>query len=169
MRTPKRFSGVMFSPLGLSIDAREQMLRMANARLESIAPPKESHVNESSVMEARATPKTMGKRERTVSGAIREPRMIADRKHVKTGSAALTICVKETAPALAETTAAMWPIEWQKAMGGSDGILGELGGLRMPVSQSGITNAEPTKSENADCVHGGRRLRRTLFWRLYPC
>ena len=94
---------------------------------------------------------------------------MAERKHVKTGSAALTICVKETAPAEAETTAAMWPIEWQKAMGRSvaTASLESLGALRMPVSQSGTTNAEPTKSENADWVHGsGSRLRRTLFCRL---
>ena len=38
VRTPKRFSGVMFSPLGLSIETREKMLRAANARLDSIAP-----------------------------------------------------------------------------------------------------------------------------------
>ena len=137
VRTPKRFSGVMFSPLGLSIDARLQMLRIAKARLESIAPPKAIHVKESSVIEARATPKTIGKRERTVSGAIFEPRMIADRKHVNTGSAALTIWVNETAPAPAETTAPMWPRAWQKAIGSNVLMASKLslGGLRMPCTR----------------------------------
>ena len=41
----------------------------------------------------------------TVSGAMRLPRMTAESTHVNTGSAALTIWVKETAPAAAETTA----------------------------------------------------------------
>ena len=95
--------------------------------------------------------------------------MRAERKQVKTGSAALTICVKDTAPAPADTTAPMWPIEWQKAMGRRVMMasLLRMGALRMPVSHSGITKAVPTKSEKADWHHGsGRRLRRTLFCRL---
>merc|ERR1719240_1718086 len=134
-----------------------------------MAPPKESQVKESSVIEASETPSTIGTSESTVSGATREPRMSAERKHVKTGSAALTICVKETAPAPAETTAPMWPIEWQKAIGRRVWMASRdrMGALRMPVSQSGMTKAEPTKSEKADWHHGsGSRLRRTLFCRL---
>ena len=167
--TPKRFSGVMFSPLGLSIERRAQMLRTANARFEVIAPPKDSHVNESSVTEASATPKMMGRSERAVSAETEEPRMRYDMPHVNTGSAALTICVKETAPAAAETTAPMWPIAWKKEIGSSVRTASKLsfGGLRIPVSQSGITKAEPTKSEKADCVQGnGSMFNRTLFWML---
>mmetsp|Transcript_34792 Transcript_34792/g.69336 ORF Transcript_34792/g.69336 Transcript_34792/m.69336 type:complete len:241 (+) Transcript_34792:567-1289(+) len=171
VRTPKRFSGVMFSPLGLSMERREKMLRVAKARLESIAPPKASQVKESSLTEARATPATMGMRESAVRVETEEPRMRADSPQVKTGSAALTICVNETAPAPADTTAPMCPMAWQKAMGSSVLMASaeSLGGLRMPVSQSGMTNAVPTKSEKALCVHGsGSKFRRTLFWMLYP-
>ena len=81
------------------------------------APPKESQVKESSETEARATPATMGTRARAVRGETVEPRRAADSPHVNTGSAAFTICVNETAPAAAETTAPTWPSAWQKEMG----------------------------------------------------
>ena len=41
--------GLCSAPLGLSIEALEQMLRMAKARLESMAPRKEAQVKESSL------------------------------------------------------------------------------------------------------------------------
>mmetsp|Transcript_23557 Transcript_23557/g.53886 ORF Transcript_23557/g.53886 Transcript_23557/m.53886 type:complete len:307 (-) Transcript_23557:7-927(-) len=171
VRTPKRFSGVMFSPFGLSIETREKMFRAAKARLESIAPQKESHVKLSSDTEARATPATIGMSERAVSGATRWPRRSAERPHVKTGSEALTICVKETAPAEAETTAPTWPSEWQKAIGARVIIAlpESFGGLRMPVSHRGITNNEPVNRLPADWSHGsGSELSLTLFAMLYP-
>eukprot|EP00962_Isochrysis_galbana_P029603 scaffold9487_cov105-Isochrysis_galbana.AAC.3 len=115
--TPNKFSGVMFSPLGLSIEARERMLRVAKARLDSIAPPKDSQVKDSSEADASATPKTMGTSAAAAGAEICAPRMAQERPAVQTGSAALTIWVKETAPAPAETTAPMWPRACMKLIG----------------------------------------------------
>ena len=81
----------MFSPFGLSIDARDRMLREAKARLESMPPPNAGHVNESSETEARATPATMGRSVSAVARETVEPSSATPSPHVKTGSAALTI------------------------------------------------------------------------------
>mmetsp|Transcript_10690 Transcript_10690/g.33966 ORF Transcript_10690/g.33966 Transcript_10690/m.33966 type:complete len:205 (+) Transcript_10690:489-1103(+) len=166
VRTPKRFSGVMFFPFGRSIDARERMLRVAKARLESIAPEKESHVKESSLTEASATPATIGTRARAAGAEIVAPRMPHERRAVQTGSAALTICVKETAPAPADTTAPMWPSACRKEIGSSvaTAARGSDGRLRRPVAQRKETKAEPTASEAAEWHHGSAiALSRTLF------
>mmetsp|Transcript_58634 Transcript_58634/g.134526 ORF Transcript_58634/g.134526 Transcript_58634/m.134526 type:complete len:216 (+) Transcript_58634:778-1425(+) len=171
VRTPKRFSGVMFSPLGLSIDARERILRAANARLESMAPKKDTQVNESSDTEASATPNTIGSSEMATGAETVCPSSSAERPHVNTGSAALTICVNETAPAPAETTAPMCPMEWQKEMGARvrTAAVESFGGLRRPVSHKSDTKADPTASEAAECAHGSASaLSRTLFAMLYP-
>ena len=71
----------------------------------------------SSETDASATPATMGSRLIAVMGETVWPRRSQERPHVKTGSEALTIWVKETAPALAETTAC------------SCGIVGRSGGI----------------------------------------
>mmetsp|Transcript_24321 Transcript_24321/g.78434 ORF Transcript_24321/g.78434 Transcript_24321/m.78434 type:complete len:205 (+) Transcript_24321:694-1308(+) len=164
--TPNKFSGVMFSPLGLSIEARERMLRVAKARLDSIAPPKDSQVKDSSEADASATPKTMGTSAAAAGAEICAPRMAQERPAVQTGSAALTIWVKETAPAPAETTAPMWPRACMKLIGRKVRMAAfdRRGRLRRPVSQRKETKALPTKREAAEWHHGSATaLSRTLF------
>ena len=161
----------MFSPFGLSIDARERILRSANARFESIAPLKATHVNESSVTDARATPKTIGTSENATGIEMYWPRTMAESTQVKTGSAAFTIWVNETAPAPAETTAPMWPSACRKPIGASvaSAAPDSRGGLRSPVSQSGVTKSVPTSRLTAECVHGSAmEFSRCLFAMLYP-
>ena len=135
--TPKRFSGVMFSPLGASRERRAKMLRVAKARLDAIAAPKASHVKESSVTEAMATPSTIGMSERATGSETACLRKRRERPHVNTGSAALTICVNETAPAEKERTAEACPIAWQAAIGsnGLSAALESRGAFRSLVVQ----------------------------------
>eukprot|EP00967_Tisochrysis_lutea_P034139 scaffold40681_cov30-Tisochrysis_lutea.AAC.2 len=147
------------------------MLRVAKARLDSIAPPKDIHVKESSLTEAIATPATIGMRAASAGAEMDEPRMAQERPAVHTGSAALTICVKETAPAPAETTAPMCPMACMKLMGRKVmmAAVESFGFLRSPVSQRNETNAVPTPRDAAEWLHGREMaLRRTLFVMLYP-
>ena len=97
---------------------------------------------------------------------------MAESTQVKTGSAAFTIWVNETAPAPAETTAPMWPSACRKPIGASvaSAAPDSRGGLRSPVSQSGVTKSVPTSRLTARVrVHGSAmEFSRCLFAMLYP-
>ena len=128
-------------------------------------------MNESSVTDARATPKTIGTSENATGIEMYWPRTMAESTRVKTGSAAFTIWVNETAPAPAETTAPMWPSACRKPIGASvaSAAPDSRGGLRSPVSQSGVTKSVPTSRLTAECVHGSAmEFSRCLFAMLYP-
>mmetsp|Transcript_31065 Transcript_31065/g.29663 ORF Transcript_31065/g.29663 Transcript_31065/m.29663 type:complete len:90 (-) Transcript_31065:560-829(-) len=77
----------------------------ADATLETIADPKESHENESSVNDAIATPPITGRRERYTGIGKKDFKNTADNAADTAGSAAFTICVKLTAPAPRDITA----------------------------------------------------------------
>ena len=58
----------MFSPCGVPILILARIARAADETFESIAAAKPSHVNESSLSDASATPPTIGSSERYVCG-----------------------------------------------------------------------------------------------------
>merc|ERR1719453_2537220 len=112
VRTPYRLASDMFSPTPPPIVFFARMPRSAEERFEPIAAMKPTHVKESSLREARATPPTIGKRVRYVCHEDTAPSSTNDNAADTTGSEALTMCVKETAPAPSDTTAPMWVPRW---------------------------------------------------------
>mmetsp|Transcript_47672 Transcript_47672/g.125956 ORF Transcript_47672/g.125956 Transcript_47672/m.125956 type:complete len:218 (-) Transcript_47672:16-669(-) len=98
------------------------------------------------------------------------PSTMYDSTHVKTGSAALTVCANETAPAPSEMTAPAWPSAWAAPMGMRtfQPFMSILGALRMPEAQSRQTHGIPTKSETTVMVHGiGKAFWHFLLVMLY--
>eukprot|EP00967_Tisochrysis_lutea_P046062 scaffold55904_cov27-Tisochrysis_lutea.AAC.1 len=137
------------------------MPRSAEARLEPIAAMNPTHVKESSLSEASATPPTIGSSVRYVCHEETAPRMMKESAAETTGSEALTMWVKETAPAPSEMTAPMCVPRWPSDTGISVFTLSELslGTLRSPVSQSVPAYGIPTKSWRSAMLHGmGRAL-----------
>ena len=72
--------------------------------------------------------------EAQTSGETAAPRKMAERTHVKMGSAALIMWVKETAPAENEMTAPRCPRAWHEAIGMRATIASfeSVGGVRSP-------------------------------------
>ena len=83
----------------------ESTPRAAEETLESIAEARARKVKESSFMDAIATPPIMGRRVRYTGRGRTCPRRSALSPQVTTGSEALTMCAKETAPAPSAITA----------------------------------------------------------------
>mmetsp|Transcript_2554 Transcript_2554/g.7659 ORF Transcript_2554/g.7659 Transcript_2554/m.7659 type:complete len:206 (+) Transcript_2554:381-998(+) len=158
--TPKRLAGVMFSPLGLSMESLEQMLRSARARSETTAPRRATQQKESSLSVARATPATIGTRERPTLRDTRCLRTMAERAHAYTGPAALTTCAKLTEPAAVPMVPARWPMAWKTPMGSRvSTTAGETrGGLRAPVVQRPVTKMEPTTTVAVATDQGRGRM-----------
>merc|ERR1719221_2402770 len=90
--------------------------------------------------------------------------------HVKTGSAALTVCANETAPAPRAITAPAWPSACAAPMGSRTFHAPGLreGALRMPVAQRKRTHGMPTKRETTVMVQGmGKAFWQRLLVMLY--
>jgi hypothetical protein len=90
--------------------------------------------------------------------------------HVKTGSAALTVCANETAPAPRAMTEPAWPMAWAAPMGARVFQPSALisGVLRMPVAHSSRTKGTPTPSELSDIIQGmAKALSTRLLLMLY--
>merc|ERR1719331_1456460 len=136
-----------------------RMARSADDRLEPMAAMKPTHVNESSLSDASATPPTMGRSVRYVCHEETAPRMRKERIAETTGSDALTMCVKETAPAPRDTTAPMCVPRWPRETGMSVLIssFDSLGVLRSPVSHSAPAYGMPTASCSRAIVYGMAR------------
>merc|ERR1719454_1307997 len=98
------------------------------------------------------------------------PRTMYERTQVKTGSAALTVWAKETAPAPRAMTAPAWPRAWAAPIGTSvfhqPGL--SFGALRMPDAHSRRMYGTPTKRETNVIVHGmGKAFWHFLLVMLY--
>lgn len=115
VRTAYKLAGVMLSPTGLPICFFPMMPRSADAVLDPIAFPNATHEKDSSLRDASDTPAMMGRSETYTGRAKVCPRMMAEKPAVKTGSAAFTICVKETAPAPSARTAVACAAVWSSA------------------------------------------------------
>ena len=89
----------------------------AELRLESIAAPRARKVKLSSFMLATATPPMIGSKVRYTGRGRTSLRRMALRMHVATGSEALTMWAKLTAPAPRAMTAPTWTPVWQSAIG----------------------------------------------------
>ena len=99
-----RFSGLIF--------AMSFLLKMAlaeNATLEAIAVLKPSHVKDSSVADASATPPMMGTSAMYTGHAYTVPETRYEPTALNTGSSVLMVCVKDTATAANETLVRQWP------------------------------------------------------------
>mmetsp|Transcript_17569 Transcript_17569/g.25655 ORF Transcript_17569/g.25655 Transcript_17569/m.25655 type:complete len:207 (+) Transcript_17569:693-1313(+) len=107
--TEYRLAGVMFSPGFLVIICFEKIPRREHARLEPMAPPKLTQLNVNSFKEARPTPTHTGRRVVYTCHGKNCFKSTALRVAVKKGSPALTIWVKDTAPAPREITPVTWP------------------------------------------------------------
>ena len=87
--TAYRLASVMFSPTPLFIVFFARIARSADETFERIAAQNPSHVNESSLSEASATPPTIGSSVAYVIGEYTAPSITADRPALTTGSDAL--------------------------------------------------------------------------------
>ena len=154
--TAYRLASVMFSPTPLFIVFFARIARSADETFERIAAQNPSHVNESSLSEASATPPTIGSSVAYVIGEYTAPSITADRPALTTGSDALIMCVNETAPAPSEITAPMCVPRWPSETGTSVLMLSvvSFGALRSPVAHSAATYGMPTKSCSSAIVHG---------------
>mmetsp|Transcript_42711 Transcript_42711/g.138522 ORF Transcript_42711/g.138522 Transcript_42711/m.138522 type:complete len:204 (-) Transcript_42711:311-922(-) len=170
VRTPYRLGAFMFSPTGLSIVFLERTAREAKATLEVRAPYRAFMVKESSLSDASETPTMMGSSDAYTCHLKTVPSTKKDSTHVKSGSAALTVWAKETAPAPSAITAPAWPRACAAPMGRRvfQPSMPILGGLRMPVPQRKRTHGMPTKSETTVIVHGiGNAFWHRLLVMLY--
>merc|ERR1719230_1999925 len=149
VRTPYRLGAFMFSPAGVCIVALESTARDANAMLEASAPYRAFHVKESSLSEAIETPTMMGMSDEYTCHLNTVPSTRYERTQVKTGSAALTVCAKETAPAPRAMTAPAWPRAWKAPIGRRTFHQPSLnfGALRKPDAQRRPMYGTPTARE----------------------
>merc|ERR1719487_592963 len=175
VRTALRFASPMFSPWGLPMAFFARIARKAPATLDIIADPKASHVNESSVKLERATPPTIGRRLRYTGSEKTCPSKDAERMHATTGSEALTIWTKLTAPApiamvpptCAARCAVQTPDKFLTCSADS------FGAARSPLIQRKNTYGMPQPKATVAAVHGSgtavrARLLKMLFAKLNP-
>lgn len=88
--------------------------------LEPSAAKKPVQLKDSSEVDARATPVTMGTKEAATERVGTSPRKKYDINTLKNGSKAFTVWVKDTATALKETLVKTLPTTWMQANGVTD-------------------------------------------------
>jgi hypothetical protein len=146
----------------------ERTLRDWKVRLEPIAAQKPVQLKESSETEASPTPTMMGSSEATTGSVGASRRTSAERRTEKAGSAALIVCVKETATAPRETLVRQLPSAWTAASGAmplSDSAEAR-GRASAPAAHAAAASAPPSANWTAVHVSGYGKAARTCLLKM---
>mmetsp|Transcript_2217 Transcript_2217/g.4962 ORF Transcript_2217/g.4962 Transcript_2217/m.4962 type:complete len:203 (-) Transcript_2217:478-1086(-) len=143
-------------------------LRVTKNRFEAMAVKKPNMVKDSSLDDARATPRKTGAREAYTIGWKTWPKTSADAMAFTAGSSALTTWVKDTATAPREATVATWPAAKAAPTGESlmRSSLVTLGFATRPVAHIRQAIGMPAASWNQDTAQVAVKQPRSFLFRM---